>query len=78
MRNRVMALPYEVVKVTEMRDGCVFKTKVIRKVWVSCYCKDHAEVAKRFGGDMLAAISAGDPLSGEVKWISGHENAVVV
>lgn len=69
-RKRNMALRYSVYKITEMRGGCVYKTKHIRDVWVSCYVKDHQAIAKQYGGDMLAASTDG------IKWIDSDAEVV--
>jgi hypothetical protein len=45
----------DVYKVTEMRDGCIYKTKKVGSVWVEGI-KTHAEqtaIAESLGGDQL-------------------------
>lgn len=53
----------ELVKITEMRGGCVYKTKILRKIWVPiCSGTEHEyEIAREAGGDQTCSISTSDP-----------------
>lgn len=47
----------DVVKITQMRGGCVYGTKVVRSVWVKMKARapeEENKLAKSFGGDFLA------------------------
>lgn len=48
---------WHVAKVTETRDGCVFRTKIIASFWknVDAEKRTDAEIAQSYGGDMLVS-----------------------
>lgn len=51
-------IKFDVYKITEMRDGCVYKTKRIKDdLWLDCKPRSIAEqneIAKEHGGDQLS------------------------
>lgn len=51
-------LAFDVFKVTQWKDGCVYKTKLLKRVWVPADIdidKDSKSIAQQHGGDILAA-----------------------
>lgn len=57
---------FDVYKIVEWRDGCVYKTEKVTSVWLSLHwCANHRdesfrnEIAKKHGGDHLAATMKG-------------------
>ena len=46
----------DVYKITQWKDGCVYKTRKVKSIWVSLTLSDEEQVAvaKQHGGDMLA------------------------
>jgi photosystem II stability/assembly factor-like uncharacterized protein len=55
----------EVRKITEWRDGCVWKTRVVGHVWVAQEELDDparsTEIARANDGDMLTNMPVGTP-----------------
>jgi hypothetical protein len=51
---------WDVYKITEFRDGCVYKTKKITSIWLpvgSRDIKESNEIAKQHGGDQLISTT---------------------
>ena len=45
---------FDVAKIVELRDGCVFKTKLVGSYWKAATdTRSEREIATDFGGDML-------------------------
>lgn len=51
-------------KITEMRDGCIWKTKDMGRVWVRIDIDltkaQENEIAKQHGGDFLGSLSTSE------------------
>lgn len=48
---------FDVFKITEYRDGCVYKTTKAGEVWLNVQSRTHEEenaIASEHGGDILA------------------------
>jgi len=53
----------QIYKVTQYKDGCVYKTKKVGQVWIELGTsrEKYAEIAKEHGGDMLVSMSTSEP-----------------
>jgi hypothetical protein len=50
----------DVYKITEMRDGCVYKTRKVTSIWLEVKPRTYAEmreIAQQHGGDQLASTT---------------------
>lgn len=58
----MMYSKYEIVKVTEMRNNCIFRTQIIGAVWVTPYDDEatRKHFATRRGGDHLVPSSGNE------------------
>jgi len=48
---------YDVYKIIEYRDGCVYKTRKVDSIWLDVKSRTYEEevkIAKEHGGDILA------------------------
>lgn len=51
-------LRYDVFRIVELRDGCVYKTAMVCSIWLDCKPRSRQElnaIAKEHGGDVLAS-----------------------
>lgn len=51
---------YDVYKITEYRDGCIYRTKKLTTIWVACTphtTEQEKAIAAKHGGDILAATT---------------------
>lgn len=61
--NRLMMYSkYDVYKITEMRHGAVYKTRLVASVWFSPYDTDDVRkaTAQRLGGDQVCPSSGNE------------------
>lgn len=51
----------QIVKVTQWKDGCIYKSEVVGTIWVDdgieLYTKESNDIAKEHGGDFLICTS---------------------
>ncbi len=55
-----MEYKLEVHKITEWKDGCIYKTKKIKEIWLPVKPRltaEENEIAKLHGGDFLASTT---------------------
>ncbi len=60
----IIAVRREVYKIVKMKDGCVYKTKFLEKIWIPLDQERTAEqsnaIAKLYGGDILCSCSTSE------------------